>query len=293
MGHKMDNFELGGGKDFAFKHSKVAGQGLTQTKRIETASIVVAVDESGDFQSIQEAINSLNGEGGYIQVKEGNYKITEVIKIDSNITIEGVGYNTRIYRDTQGDVFQNRDITTGNINIKIKNMRVYSVDEFVSGVRLENCENVQYGIFIKDSKKILINNNFSLDDDIDEGIYLENVEKSIILNNHMLGYSFSIRLENSTKNIVSSNQCNDSTGAGIFLDTYSTKNIISNNSTTNSYEGVYIFGDYNIINSNNCANGVNNGIRLGLSSSFNIITSNLATITDNGTGNIKANNINL
>ena len=36
--------------------------------------ITVATNNSGDFQSIQSAINSLNGHGGTIYIKNGIYK---------------------------------------------------------------------------------------------------------------------------------------------------------------------------------------------------------------------------
>ena len=298
----MDNFQLGGGKDFAFTHSKVAGQGLTQTKRIETASIVVAVDESGDFQNIQEAINSLNGKGGYIQLKEGDYKSTKIINVTSNITIEGVGYNTRVIRTTNGDIF---DCGEGNSNIAIKNMRLRGTnvgensgillcsteDSQIIGIQTEQLYSCVNGL--EYCKRLLIANNISLDSNLGSGLYFESLEESTIINNHLYGENQSIDLYWCENNEIIGNQCNTAGDTAIYLDQYCSKNIISNNTCTSSSNvGILVKGDYNIINSNNCSNCFSNGIYLFTGSNNNIVTSNLSTILDSGT-NTKANNINL
>jgi len=88
------------GTDFGFKfqQSDKAGIGINKRGRIETATIIVSKDGSGDFEDIQEAIDSLPN-GGYIQIKEGNYIIKTSISVGANITIQGVGQNSKLKAD--------------------------------------------------------------------------------------------------------------------------------------------------------------------------------------------------
>ncbi len=83
-----------------FKHSADFDQGLGNIRK-GIATLVVAVDGSGDFASIQDAINSLPSGGGVVYIKEGTYYINEMITIDSNnVSLIGAGRATHLF---QGD----------------------------------------------------------------------------------------------------------------------------------------------------------------------------------------------
>lgn len=289
------------GEGFRFRHSTKANQGIEQAKRIETASIVVATDESGDFQSIQEAINSLDDKGGYIQIKEGDFRTTDKILIPSNVTIEGVGYNTRIIRTTDGHIFENEDTSGGNSNINIKNIRFRgtnlglnaaihmqeATDCQISGIMTEQ---LYYSSFIEDSIRVSIDKCISLDSNLGYGVGLDGVYDCIITNNNLYGENVSLNLINCENCVIIGNICNDAGDIGISLDSNSTKNTITGNMAADCATGIFCFGEYNIISSNCAENG---GIFLSTSSNNNIVTSNLGDVTDNGSSNTKDNNINV
>lgn len=291
---------------FSFEHSTRASQGIQNPKRIETASIVVATDESGDFQDIQEAIDSLDGKGGFIQIKEGTYNISKTITVPSNVTIKGVGFNTLI-KVSDDDGFENDDLTTGNDYISITNLRVDASGTGVNAIRLKNCDSCRIddmwvksssgankGIFLEDSDKIIVNKCTTLDSNYGYGIELDNCDNCIISNNDMFGENVSINLLGSDYNVLVGNQCNDAQDIGINLDSTSDQNTITTNLVRNSGNlGIDISGDNNVINSNQCGSAFTRGIYINSGAASNIITSNQATITDNGTSTTTANNVNL
>lgn len=283
---------------FIFSQSRRASQGINQKKRIETASIVVATDESGDFQSIQEAINSLDDKGGYIQIKEGDFYIDTSIEVSSNITIEGVGYNSRVINSSSSHIFKNSDAAGGNENIKIKNIRCRGSISLHAAVYLENCENSQiegimteqiyYSSYVKSCSRVHVLNCISLDANLGIGSYIESCYDCIIDKNNLFGESSSLELWDCENCVVTGNICSDAGDTGIFLDRNSNRNTITANQAADCTTGIFCYGDYNIFSAN-CAE--NAGIFLHSDSSYNIVTSNLGSITDNGTSNTKANNI--
>ena len=61
------------------------------------ATKVVATDGTGDFTTIQEAIDALPSTGGVVYIKEGTYTITSSISINKpNVAIVGAGKSTKI-----------------------------------------------------------------------------------------------------------------------------------------------------------------------------------------------------
>jgi len=64
------------------------------------AKYIVAVDGSGDFASIEEAIKALPANGAVVYVKEGNYSMTRMVNLveRSNTTLIGSGYKTAIIK---------------------------------------------------------------------------------------------------------------------------------------------------------------------------------------------------
>ncbi len=84
----------GGVPTSLFKHSQEFDQGSGKV-RIGTATFVVALDGSGDFDSIQEALDSLPSGGGIILIKEGTYSVDSSVVINKDsVTIKGSGHST-------------------------------------------------------------------------------------------------------------------------------------------------------------------------------------------------------
>ncbi|KKN28670.1 hypothetical protein LCGC14_0851820 [marine sediment metagenome] len=79
-----------------FSHSRTVDTGVGNV-RIGQATFIVALDDSGDFDSIQEAIDALPSTGGVVYIKEGTYDIlTEIIINKSNVSLFGAGKSTII-----------------------------------------------------------------------------------------------------------------------------------------------------------------------------------------------------
>lgn len=67
-------------------------------KQPKAATIIVALDGTGDTDSIQEAINMVAKSGGTVFIKGGTYIITAStgLSLKANISLVGVGYATHI-----------------------------------------------------------------------------------------------------------------------------------------------------------------------------------------------------
>lgn len=300
--------DFGGGKGvFGFKQSSRASQGLEKPKRLDTASVVVAIDESGDFQDISEAIKSLDESGGYIQLKEGIFTTKTTISVPSNVTIRGTGYNTLIKISSTNEVFENEDLTLGNENIEISDLRIEANGD--DAIRLKNCtscdiKNIKiqtipgvganYGILIEDSTKILIERCTTLDTGLGYGLQLSGVTFSNFIKNHAFGENVSINLINCDNCIFTNNQCNDAGDIGISIDDDSSLCNFANNNVSNSANiGIDNYGSYCIIHGNICNGASTKGIYNNTASDNCIITENMGTVQTGGTANIITNNKNI
>jgi len=79
-----------------FSHSRNVEVGVGNV-RVGQATIVVALDGTGDTDSIQDGINLLPSNGGVIYIKEGTYILTEQVLINkTNVKIQGAGFSTVI-----------------------------------------------------------------------------------------------------------------------------------------------------------------------------------------------------
>lgn len=130
--------EVGGIKNL-FPHSKEFDQGLGKIRK-GAATFVVALDGSGDFTDIQEAIDALPSSGGSIFIKEGTYLIYNNIEIrKDNIKIEGTGFGTVLkfadYRpEGHRTLFDIGDGTNALKNIIIENLLIDGNDINQSGI---------------------------------------------------------------------------------------------------------------------------------------------------------------
>jgi hypothetical protein len=275
----MGGFEFKGGKDFEFKHSKKASQGLAETKRIETASVVVAVDESGDFQTIQEAINSLNGEGGYIQVKEGEYNIKETIEVTEGITITGTGEQTKLIKDASITNIMN--LTDDNIKIeKLSFEGIQGATIFIyygTGIQITTSKT---NTIIKDCnfRKLNIGTNFSSQTFLISGNKFTKCTICIQLN--------SVQYGSLTGNIFDYNEGgNDFIVAGTGVETIS---ITGNICWTTDYAYKGNANDYKVqITGNNFSEDA----PILIAGDGCLVVGNISsTITDSGTNSTIANN---
>jgi parallel beta-helix repeat protein len=66
------------------------------------ATVIVAVDGTGDYTDIQSGINALPAAGGLVYVKNGTYELTTGLTITkSNVTLQGAGRNTIVHVNGQ------------------------------------------------------------------------------------------------------------------------------------------------------------------------------------------------
>lgn len=133
-----------------FTHGRKFEQGVGKV-RLGQATVVVALDGTGDTENIQEGIDLLPSNGGVVYIKEGTYIITEAIIINSDdIKIQGSGASTIIKQTTATEQVINATGTSGtHLNkIHIENIRVEgtTIDgdnqihfEWVDEGRIINC----------------------------------------------------------------------------------------------------------------------------------------------------------
>lgn len=92
-------------------------------------------DGVDDNVQIQEALNALPDNGGKVQLLEGNYVISEEIKVSSSTTLQGMGNASRIIvgvstENLGGSVIananqvQNNNMDEGNMNISIRDLYI-------------------------------------------------------------------------------------------------------------------------------------------------------------------------
>ena len=217
-----------------FKHSGEFSAGTGQIRK-GMASIVVALDGSGDFDNIQEGIDALPSAGGSVFIKEGTYNIYKTIMIEkSGVRLEGTGYGThlKLCKPFTNSVMGNVFIGISSVNyIKIENLRIDLNDD----------ESGRTGIDIDTSTRLVIRSCwFQNNNGGSAFIWANGFYKSIITNNILTNSAdgiYSIYLEhNADYNIISNNVCSGQTdgNAHIAIANDSNKNIVANNICTGS-----------------------------------------------------------
>ena len=235
-----------------FNHAGQFSQGVS-TKGIRTGmgTFVVALDGSGDFDNIQEAIDALSSNGGVIYIKEGVYTITGFIKINVNNTsligtgkatkIQTSGNHVMISANTLSGIFLSKLYLYGN-GIGLNNV----------GIHLENCSNSCI-------------TNCWIENCGESGIWLESSgDENYILNNWVKsGNQNGITVESSDYTNISNNFCLSNKSHGISINANNCiiqGNICKDNDVndTATYNGIHIeSGDYNIITGNRCESNDN------------------------------------
>lgn len=90
------------GIEFTFRKNKPQLEYQPREKAIDKtiATVIVALDGTGDFDNIQAAINSLPSGGGVVYIKEGTYNISSPITLKSKTTLRGAGRGTIVQSTT-------------------------------------------------------------------------------------------------------------------------------------------------------------------------------------------------
>lgn len=203
-------------------------------------ALIVAADGSGDFTSIQAAIDALPDTGGEVFVKAGTYTITATIERAINdVSIIGTGKSTKI-QTTSNVVMIELDTVSG---WRLKDLYFY-------GAGAVNPANV--GIHLTTTTDSLV-----------EGCLVENCGNSGILLDTA-----------SNDNNIRNNHCNSNQAVGIFV--VSSNSHVSGNEASTNDTGIYIFGaSGNTIQRNKCPSNTNEGITIDDESDENTILGNI------------------
>lgn len=276
-----------------FDNAQRTNQGMGK-ERTGAFNFVVALDETGDFSDIQEAIDALPSIGGGIYIKEGTYDLVNKITINkSNVTLSGVGKATIIKSTANIEAIDYLISISSKSGITIRDI---SFDATAAGdVGCIECTTltnsfIGYCWFIASGEasihlKTNSNGNIFLQNRFTSGLAVESVGCS--------------------NNIYMGNVCT-STYAGIRLRSGSSNNVLSGNvSSSNTIDGIRIEAisaacDRNIVTGNICQSNGQRGIYVynnGSTCNYNLVHGNIcnlnttAQITDSGTNTTVADNI--
>lgn len=208
------------GVPFTFRKIRAQVQTQPPIKAIDknVATVIVALDGTGDFDNIQAGIDSLYSTvGGVVYIKEGTYKISTKISINkANVALIGSGRST---------VIESSTTTFAGPLIEITSNRARITNLF--------CKN---GTTLEDIVAIYINsaNECSID-----SCWLEDVTDSTI---QVAG----------DRNRIDSNYI-ESLNAGVFINA-GDNNVVTGNVINNTLSSVGVLisndSDYNVISSN-------------------------------------------
>lgn len=202
-------------------------------------NIVHASQVERGGKAIQEAINSLHADGGIVYIDPGTWILTEPIKVNSNITLEGFGGSTRLYLadNSNCDMINNADPTNGNQGIVIRNL---SLNGNGSGQTYSGT--LFNGIKISSSEAVLIENVFVKNVTSGIGIYFSYTNNSAVKSCFTLGCQGGITNENGVGVVVSGNGAMGCSNIGIV--SFGTLNATFGNvSTTSGNTALFIQGE--------------------------------------------------
>lgn len=195
MAKKLSTFRNEDFFNFDFKQSQKSGKGVTEEVIRSTADVIVAIDGTGDFEELQEAINEVSSTGGYIQVKEGTYNLKSTINLANNIRIEGVGENTIFttnknlsqifYGNLKNNITIENLLIDGNNKTNIKGIEIDNNSS--KKINIKNCKikNCNVGVDLNIIADIIITNNYFLDNNT--SLVIDNIGNGgIIANNNIL-----------------------------------------------------------------------------------------------------------
>lgn len=278
-----------------FDHSEEFRTGFSREEK-ETVDITVALDGSGDFENIRDALQNIvdmggTTRGGIIRIKEGTHIVENAITIPSNnVTMIGEGRSTILKPDTTGVAMISSNAHKG---LHISNIYFLGDNSSASsGVRLfngctdcviENCwfESCEQGVSIDASDHCNVNNCWFTDCDSRCITIKSGADNCMITNNHCEDSVFGISIQSESSlhgdyNIVSGNEVRGMASDGI---------VVQDNC------------DWNIITGNQIISNGAYGIDVESSADRTLIGHNIillnstGQIRDNGTNTVASNNI--
>lgn len=278
-----------------FKQNKLLGStgatGFGETDKFG-ATLIVATDDSGQFNSIQEAIDDLPPEGGKIVIKNGTY--TETFTINkSNVTIEGSGAGTIISQSGGATAIT---IPDGISRIQIKNLRITGG---ANGIRFvtnnENClvtecffetltgSGVGFLFWASTLTSFVTNCIFKSCGTSGEAVIQANITGKVVISENLFDDCGICIDSDINDSLISNNIFSAIRGGKNCMTISGDRNIISNNTITDGVIGIAIENgaEENIIDGNTLRSQSQDGI-LGLNCDRNIISNNV--ITDGGNG---------
>lgn len=313
--------QLGGISNVLFEHSQEFSQGAGEVRKGQDATIV-AKDGSGDFDDIQEAMDSVE-DGAKIFIKNGRYKATD-LEFTSNVTIEGESLNVVLELDNTTN--NNKYIDMKNLSkILIKNITMelkgnyndsgWSSNDFFyhidisesSEIELEKIKLISYtevtsgedgyiGVIFTDTTSKLKMINCEVYEDVSgsiQAVFYNTVLSECTFKRNKIGEEGDINLigtidDQSVEDIIVTN---NRFGGILLLQGNLNNSIIEGNICD---EGIQISSDKksekNIISSNHFK-GV--GISLGDNTQYNAVVRNVTkdATQDDGTDNVVASGV--
>lgn len=276
---------------------------LAEASSKRKAFVIVAQDDTGDFTTIQEAIDEIRFGGGNfgsgtVYIKGGTYEITTSLIVNAafrslDISIIGEGADrvkitsnensgaVLTLDSTEGVTIKNLQITgTGTAQIGIKDLLQFNKKLTIENVKFRTQTGVSLGF--SGLREIKINGCY-FDCDT-KGIYVEDIDKLIITNNFFDGDGYGIHIFDSFDTTISNNHIYTSAGGfdGILIEETSPTTITGNIVDNSGAAGIHIKGNtggsgnrvrQGTVGNNVITNTTGNGITIGV---------NVEDITING-----------
>ncbi|MCK5609475.1 right-handed parallel beta-helix repeat-containing protein [Candidatus Pacearchaeota archaeon] len=299
--------DLGSSNESIFGHNNTFDEGINKRGiRAGGATIVLALDGSGDAESVKEAINMLPSAGGLIFVKEGIYDFSVQITLNkSNVSFVGVG-RASVFDINVGTGIKINSadyVTFANIRFTCDEERTYPLWFLNStGSSVKDCwidGEFAIGIFMNGTNSnMIITGNF-ISSTLEAGISTAGVTELIISNNSVDNGLF---ISGSSRVVIDSNIVRNQTDGtdGISISGDSNNCIISNNyveDDSTGDRGIAIFSSDNNIITGNRVRDFANGVEIVDGNcdrnlvGHNILIDNTNKIVDGGTNTLSSNNI--
>jgi len=275
------------------------------------ATRIVAADGSGDYTSIQPAIDSLPAGGGVVYIKEGTYTITTAITMgDNNIALIGAGKSTKIATTADIDMIS----ATSKSGLLIDSVYLYGAgsgngsnrgvlfddvsDSIIRSCWIENCGDM--GIYASGGSTGLVITGNIITSNYSIGVFLESSYYSTFSFNVIESSAHQgIAIAYSIEDVVVGNTIKSNTRSGLWIDTSLTITVTGNIIASNGRNGVLITDSEdnsivaNIITNNDSGNTATyDGISLSGDSNDNIIVGNRIKDNDNYEINVAAGTCN-
>lgn len=258
-----------------FGHANRYDEGLGKI-RTGKSYILVAQDGSGDCDNLKEAYRDINKNGGKIFIKEGTYELKSPILIGKkNITIEGSGYSTIVTGNNinpllsisgsnvkiSNILFKNlsSNITTGTRLIDISGSNLCKIDKcffegfdrviwlrggssecMISNNQINTTTlGAGYGIYLSNSSRNTIENNFIDNSYPEQAIYLDtSSDYNLISKNNFTGQNTMLQgiwIASGSNNIIAENQIAHFAEYGIYIAAGNNNNVVTSNFLTANF----------------------------------------------------------